>query len=63
MSFAAKNRSEETKIKISENSKKLQAEGKIGMKGKKHSPETIIKMRESAKLRELNKYKENSLKE
>jgi YesN/AraC family two-component response regulator len=58
MSFAAKNRSEETKMKISENNKRLQAEGKIGMKGKKHSPETIEKMKKSAKLRELNKCKE-----
>jgi YesN/AraC family two-component response regulator len=60
MSIAAKNRSNETKMKISENNVRLQAEGKIGMKGKKHSPETIEKMKESAKLRELNKYKENS---
>ena len=63
MSIAAKNRSEETRLKISENNKKLQAEGKIGMKGKKHSPETIEKMRESAKFRKLNRYKENSQKE
>ena len=60
MSIAAKNRSEETRLKISENNKKLQAEGKIGMKGKKHSPETIEKMKESARRRKLNKYKENS---
>lgn len=54
MSFAAKNRSEETKFKISENNKRLQAEGKIGMKGKRHSPETIEKIRQSALLRKLN---------
>ena len=63
MSIAAKNRSEETRLKISENNKRLQTEGKIGMKGKKHSPETIEKMRESAKFRKLNRYKENSQKE
>lgn len=55
MAIAAKNRSEETRKKISENNKKLQAEGKIGMKGKKHSPETIEKMRESALKRILNR--------
>ena len=60
MSIAAKNRSNETKMKISENNIRLQAEGKIGMKGKKHSPETIEKMKESARRRKLNKYKENS---
>jgi superfamily II DNA helicase RecQ len=38
-------RTEETRKKISENSKKLQAEGKIGMHGKKHSSETIQKMK------------------
>lgn len=48
ISYAAKNRSIETRKKISENNKRLQAEGKIGMKGKKHSPETIEKMRFSA---------------
>jgi hypothetical protein len=63
MSNAAKNRSEETRKKISDNTKKLQAEGKIGMKGRKHSPETIEKMKISAKLRELNKYKQISQKE
>lgn len=48
MSIAAKNRSEETRKKISENNKRLMAEGKIGMHGKRHSPETIEKMRQSA---------------
>lgn len=57
MSAAAKNRSEETRKKISDNNKKLQAEGKIGMKGKSHSPETIEKMRQSALKRNLNKLK------
>ena len=57
MSIAAKTRSEETKKKISENNKKLQAEGKIGMKGKRHSPETIEKMRQSALKRNLNNLK------
>lgn len=57
MSFAAKNRSEETRKKISENNKLLQAEGKIGMKGKRHSPETIEKMRQSALKRKLNNLK------
>lgn len=45
MSKAASNRSEEHRRKISENNKRLIAEGKIGMKGKKHSPETIAKMK------------------
>lgn len=63
MSIAAKNRSEETRKKISENNKRLQAEGKIGMKGKKHSPETIEKMRLSALNRKLNIIKEFSQKE
>ena len=57
MSAAAKNRSEKTRKKISDNNKKLQAEGKIGMKGKSHSPETIEKMRQSALKRNLNKLK------
>ena len=57
MSIAAKNRSEETRKKISENNKRLQAEGKIGMKGKRHSPETIEKMRQSALKRKLNNSK------
>jgi hypothetical protein len=38
-------RTEETRKKISENNKRLQAEGKIGMKGKKHSSNTIEKMK------------------
>lgn len=40
-------RSIETRRKISENSKRLQREGKIGMSGKQHSNETKIKMTES----------------
>jgi hypothetical protein len=38
-------RTEKTRKKISENSKRLQAEGKIGMKNKKHSSNTIEKMK------------------
>lgn len=37
-------RNEETRQKISENSKRLQAEGKIGMSGKQHSEETKTRM-------------------
>lgn len=44
ISKAAKNRSEQTRKKISVNASKLQAEGKIGMKGRKHSEETKAKM-------------------
>jgi hypothetical protein len=55
MSKAARNRSEETRRKISENNKRLMAEGKIGMKGRKHSPETLEKMRQSALQREALK--------
>jgi len=40
-------RTEETRKKIGENSKRLQIEGKIGMKGKKHSYETKKKMSEN----------------
>ena len=47
MSQIAVNRSEKTKKKISENSRRLAAEGKIGMKGRKHSEETKAKMRAS----------------
>ena len=42
-------RSTETRSKISENSKRLQKEGKIGMKGKKHSKETIERMKKAQK--------------
>lgn len=45
MSFAAKNRSAEHRAKISENNKRLIREGKIGMKGRKHSSETIQRMK------------------
>jgi hypothetical protein len=55
MTIAARNRSEETRKKISENNKRLQAEGKIGMRGKRHSPETIEKMRQTALKRKLNR--------
>ena len=54
MSLAAKSRSMETRKKISENNKRLQLEGKIGMKGKTHSEETKAKMREAAIKRNLN---------
>lgn len=55
ISYAAKNRSQETRIKISENNKRLHAEGKIGMKGKKHSPATIEKMKNAIKLRKSSR--------
>jgi hypothetical protein len=55
MKNAATNRSIKTRMKISENMKRLHTEGKIGMRGKKHSPETIEKMKMAAKNRELNK--------
>ena len=38
-------RTHETRKKISNNSKRLQAEGKIGMRGKKHTKETLEKMK------------------
>jgi len=57
MSSTAKNRSVETRNKISENNKRLQAEGKIGMRGKKHSPETIEKMKQSALKKSINRQK------
>lgn len=46
VSQAASNRSEETRAKISQNTKRLRAEGKVGngMKGKKHSKESKTKM-------------------
>lgn len=40
-------RTEETRKKISKNNKRLQAEGKIGMRGKKHKSETIEKMKKN----------------
>lgn len=55
MSVAANNRSEETRQKISNNSKRLHIEGRIGMYGQKHSEETRRKMSEAARLRRLNK--------
>lgn len=47
MTKAARSRSKETRQKIAENSRRLVAEGKVGMKGRKHSEETKKKMRES----------------
>jgi hypothetical protein len=55
MSLYARNRSQETRNKISTNSKRLHAEGKIGMKGKKHSPETIEKMKNAISLRKSSR--------
>ena len=49
MSTIARNRSVETRQKISENSRKLQAEGRIGMKNKKHRQETKDKISISVK--------------
>jgi hypothetical protein len=49
MSDYARNRTEEHRQKISENNKRLIAEGRIGMKGRKHSPETIKKMSDARK--------------
>lgn len=40
-------RTQETRDKISENSKRLQKEGKIGMIGKHHNEETILKISEA----------------
>jgi hypothetical protein len=48
MCEAARNRSDETKAKIAMNNKRLHVEGKIGMKGRKHSAETIEKMKQAA---------------
>lgn len=56
MSNAAKNRSVDHRKKISENNKRLIAEGKIGMKGKTHSEETKLKMKQSYHER-INKLK------
>lgn len=52
-SFLAKNRSNETLKKISENSKRLQAAKLIGMSGKRHSEETRRKQSEAARNRPL----------
>lgn len=54
MSDAAKSRSVETRKKISDNSKRLFAEGRIGMLGKRHSEETIEKMKNAQLLLRLN---------
>jgi hypothetical protein len=40
-------RTEKTRKKISENNKRLQALGKIGMRGKKHKTETLEKMKKN----------------
>jgi hypothetical protein len=56
MSIVAKSRSPETRKLISENNKRLVAEGRIGMLGKKHSIETKMKMSITARRRaELKK--------
>lgn len=50
-SYYASNRSQETKDKIANNSRRLVKEGKIGMFGKQHSDETKLKMAEKARQR------------
>ena len=47
MKLIHSNRSDKTRQKISDNNKRLQAEGQIGMRGRKHSEETKRKMSES----------------
>lgn len=47
--------SEEEKRERTERNKKLHSEGKIGMHGRKHSPETLLKMSLAAKARESEK--------
>lgn len=47
------NRSDETRKKISENNKRLQAEGRIGMRCKSHSEETKRKQSEAARNKPL----------
>ena len=61
MSFAAKNRSAETRAKISANNKRLMAEGIIGLKDRTHSDETKFKMSISAKNRKNNKLNTNTI--
>lgn len=51
MSQVASNRTIDTRAKISENNRRLINEGKIGMKGRKHSEETKRKMSLAAQLR------------
>lgn len=63
MSAAAKNRSIETRQKISDNNKRLILESKIGMTGRKHSEKTKLKMSISAKNRKQNINTSNNLKE
>jgi hypothetical protein len=45
ITYAHRNRSPETRAKIAENSRRLVAEGKVGMLGRKHSEETLARMR------------------
>tara|TARA_X000001382_G_scaffold112888_1_gene90371 strand:- start:1211 stop:1942 length:732 start_codon:yes stop_codon:yes gene_type:complete len=54
-------RTPETCKKIGENSKRLQAEKKIGMHGKKHAPETIEKMKQNNAMK--NSIHRNKVKE